>query len=63
MSPYEATYSVRVGTKNNDQEPVSLLRKMLIFKGTAIHSSSANTIASLLNSNALFSLKVSNVLS
>ena len=51
MSPYEGSYSVRVGSKNSDDEPTSLIRKMLTFKGTAIHSSSGYTLTALLNSN------------
>ena len=43
MDTYAGTHVMRMGTKNNDQEPVSNLRKLIIFKGTAIHSTPTDT--------------------
>ena len=50
MDTFAGSYKMRMGTKNDDSLPVSNLRKMLIFKGTAIHSSSSHTIDNLLTS-------------
>ena len=41
---------MRLGSKNYDNEFVSNLRKLLIFKGTAVHSSSTDSRADLLTS-------------
>ncbi len=41
---------MRFGTKNDDGEPSSNLRKVVIYKGTAVHSTSTDTRADLLNS-------------
>lgn len=46
-----SSYQMRMGTKNKDTEPVSNLRKILIYKGTAVHSTSANSVEDLLKSN------------
>ena len=43
MDTYADTHEMRIGTKNNNKEPVSNLRKLIIFKGTAIHSTSIGT--------------------
>ena len=37
MDAYAVSNSMRIGTKNDDKDPISNLRKLLIFKGTAIH--------------------------
>ena len=42
MSPYEGSHFIRLGTKNNDLENVSSIRKMVIFKGLAISQSSTS---------------------
>ena len=43
-----SSYKMRIGTRNDGKEPLSNMRKLLIFKGTAIHSSSSDTIDALL---------------
>lgn len=45
-----STDKMRIGSKYEDDEFVSNLMKILIFKSTAIHSSSTNSIADVLNS-------------
>ena len=50
MDTYAGSYKMRMGTRNSDDEPLSNLRKMLIFKGTAIHSTSSDTVDDLLES-------------
>ena len=47
------SYKMRIGTQNDDTEPVSNFRKLLIFKGTAIYSASSDTIDQLLQSTSL----------
>lgn len=51
MDTYAATsHQMRMGTKNSDTEAVSNLRKILIFKGTAVYSTSTNTVNDLIKS-------------
>ena len=52
LDTYAGSYKMRIGTRSDDSQPVSNLRKILLFKGTAIHSTSANTINDLLLSNS-----------
>lgn len=48
-----SSYKMRIGTRTDDKEPISNLRKLLIFKGTSIHSTSTDTIDDLLWSKTL----------
>ncbi len=50
MSTYEGSYKMRIGSKYNNEEPVTNLRVLQIYKGVAIHSSSADSIDDVLNS-------------
>ena len=50
MDASAGSYRMRIGTRNDGKEPVSNLRKLLIFKGTAIHSTSIDSIDNLLQS-------------
>ena len=52
LTPYEGSYGMRLGTRTNGAKNLHLLRKMLHFKGTAIHTASADTIEDLVNSKA-----------
>ena len=36
MAAYEGNHFLRVGTKNNDSQNVSTIRKLVVFKGRAI---------------------------
>ena len=42
MAPYEGNHYVRIGTKNNDGEPLGAIRKMVVFKGVAISETSTS---------------------
>ena len=53
MDVYVGSKQMRIGTNNLGKESVSNLRKILMFKGTAIHSTSTNTIDELLLSKIL----------
>ena len=50
MDTYAGSNQMRIGTKNDNTSAASNLRKMLIFKGTAIHSTSSDTVDDLLES-------------
>ena len=50
LAPYEGTYGMRLGTRTNGAKNIHFIRKMLHFKGTAIHTTSTNTLEDLLNS-------------
>ena len=50
MTQHSDMHFMRMGSKNDDTEFGSKLRKILIFKGTAVHSTSTDTRADLLNS-------------
>lgn len=50
MDAYAGTHQIRIGTKNDDSEPLSNLRKILLYKGSAVHSNAAGSIDALLQS-------------
>lgn len=51
MDTFAGSYKMRIGSRNDNIQPVSNLRKLLIFKGTAIHASSTtHSINDLLES-------------
>ena len=52
MDTYAGSYEMRIGTRNDDSKPLSNLRKLLLFKGTAIHSTSVSTVYNLLLSKS-----------
>ena len=53
MAMHSGSSKMRVGTSNSGEEPLSNLRKMLIFKDTAIHATSATSLSQLLRSKYL----------
>ena len=54
MEVYAGSKTIRIGTSNFGDQAVSNVRKMVVFKGTAIHSTSTDTIDDLLQSKNLF---------
>ena len=48
LSPYAGSYQMIIGNSIWENHKLSNLRKLLIFSGTAIHSSSLHTIVELL---------------
>ncbi len=48
LSPHAGVAGLRLGTRATGNYPAQEIRKMLVYKSIAIHTSSANTITDLL---------------
>lgn len=52
LSGQSGSFGMRIGSRTNDNEPVSLLRKMVIYTGQAFHSGSSPSVVALLQSKS-----------